>query len=130
MLAYDYPLGGVLVTTLWIVMFVVWIMILWRVFGDIFRSDDLSGGAKAAWCIFVIFLPFLGIFVYLIARGNEMGKRDLEIAAAQEKEFRAYVQQTAGSGGTASELERLAALKDSGVLTQQEFDQQKAKLLA
>ncbi len=130
MLAYDYPLGGVLLSTLWIVMFVVWIMILWRVFGDIFRSDDLSGGAKAAWCIFVIFLPFLGIFVYLIARGNEMGKRDLEIAAAQEKEFRAYVQQTAGSGGTASELERLAALKDSGVLTQQEFDQQKAKLLA
>jgi len=129
-LAYDYPLGGVLLSTLWIVMFVVWIMILWRVFGDIFRSDDLSGGAKAAWCIFVIFLPFLGIFVYLIARGNEMGKRDLEVAAAQEKEFRAYVQQTAGSGGTASELERLAALKDSGVLTQQEFDQQKAKLLA
>ena len=130
MLAYDYPLGGVLLSTLWIVMFVVWIMILWRVFGDIFRSDDLSGGAKAAWCIFVIFLPFLGIFVYLIARGNEMGKRDLEVAAAQEKEFRAYVQQTAGSGGTASELERLAALTDSGVLTQQEFDQQKAKLLA
>ena len=130
MLAYDYPLGGVLMSVLWIVMWVVWIMILWRVFGDIFRSDDLGGGAKAAWCIFVIFLPFLGIFVYLIARGNEMGKRDLETAAAQEKEFRAYVQQTAGSGGTASELERLAALKDSGVLTQQEFDQQKAKLLA
>ena len=130
MLAYDYPLGGVLLSVLWIVMLVVWIMILWRVFGDIFRSNDLGGGAKAAWCIFVIFLPFLGIFVYLIARGNEMGKRDLEIAAAQEKEFRAYVQQTAGSGGTASELERLAALKDSGVLTQQEFDQQKAKLLA
>ena len=130
MLAYDYPLGGVLLSVLWIVMLVVWIMILWRVFGDIFRSDDLGGGAKAAWCIFVIFLPFLGIFVYLIARGNEMGKRDLETAAAQEKEFRAYVQQTAGSGGTASELERLAALKDSGVLTQQEFDQQKAKLLA
>ena len=130
MLAYDYPLGGVLMSVLWIVMWVVWIMILWRVFGDIFRSQDLSGGGKAAWCIFVIFLPFLGIFVYLIARGNEMGKRDLETAAAQEKEFRAYVQQTAGSGGTANELERLAALKDSGVLTQQEFDQQKAKLLA
>ena len=130
MLAYDYPLGGVLMSVLWIVMWVVWIMILWRVFGDIFRSEDLSGGGKAAWCIFVIFLPFLGIFVYLIARGNEMGKRDLEVAAAQEKEFRAYVQQTAGSGGTASELERLAALKASGVLTDDEFAQQKAKLLA
>ena len=130
MLAYDYPLGGVLMSVLWIVMWVVWIMILWRIFGDIFRSDDLSGGGKAAWIIFVIFLPFLGILVYLIARGNEMGKRDLEVAAAQEQQFRAYVQETAGSGGTASELERLASLKAAGVLTETEFAQQKAKLLA
>ena len=129
MLAYDYPLGGVLMSVLWIVMWVVWIMILWRVFGDIFRSEDLSGGGKAAWCIFVIFLPFLGIFVYLIARGNEMGQRDLARAAEQEKQFRSYVQETAGSGGTAAELERLAALKASGVLTEDEFAQQKAKLL-
>jgi hypothetical protein len=117
-------------SVLWIVMWVVWIMILWRIFGDIFRSDDLSGGGKAAWIIFVIFLPFLGILVYLIARGNEMGKRDLEVAAAQEQQFRAYVQETAGSGGTASELERLASLKAAGVLTETEFAQQKAKLLA
>ena len=130
MLAYDYPLGGVLMSVLWIVMWVVWIMILWRVFGDIFRSGDLSGAGKAAWCIFVIFLPFLGIFVYLIARGNEMGQRDLERAAEQEKQFRSYVQQTAGAGGTAAELERLAALKASGILTDDEFAQQKAKLLA
>ena len=130
MLAYDYPLGGVLMSVLWIVMWVVWIMILWRVFGDIFRSEDLSGGGKAAWTIFVIFLPFLGIFVYLIARGSEMGQRDLAIAAEQERQFRAYVQETAGSGGTADELERLAALKESGVLTETEFAQQKAKLLA
>jgi hypothetical protein len=129
-LAYDYPLGGVLVSVFWIVMWVLWFMLLWRVFGDIFRSDDLSGGGKTAWIIFVILLPFLGIFVYLIARGDEMGKRDLEQAAAQEKQFRAYVQQTAGSGSAAEELERLAALKESGVITEAEFAQQKAKLLA
>jgi hypothetical protein len=129
-LAYDYPLGGVLVSVFWIFIWVMWFMLLWRVFGDIFRSDDLSGGGKAAWCIFVILLPFLGIFVYLIARGSDMGKRDLEIAAAQESQFRSYVQQTAGSGGTAEELARLASLKESGVLTDEEFAQQKAKLLA
>jgi hypothetical protein len=104
---------------------------LFRIFGDIFRSDDLGGGGKAAWCIFVIFLPFLGVFVYLIARGSDMGKRDLERAAAAEQQFRSYVQETAGStGGTAQELERLATLKESGVLTEDEFAQQKAKLLA
>ena len=129
MLAYDYPLGGVLLSTLWIVMFVVWIMILWQIFGDIFRSEDLSGGAKAAWSIFVIFLPFLGVLVYLIARGGDMGKRHLERAAAQDQQFRSYVQQTTGGGGTADELTRLAALKESGVLTDEEFAQQKAKLL-
>ena len=130
MLAYDYPLGGVLMSVFWIFIWVLWFMLLWRIFGDIFRSDDLSGGGKAAWIIFVIFLPFLGIFVYLITRGSDMSKRDIEQAAEQEQQFRAYVQQTAGSGGTAHELERLAALKESGVLTDEEFAQQKAKLLA
>ena len=130
MLAYDYPLGGVLVSVFWIFIWVLWFMLLWRIFGDIFRGDDLSGGGKAAWCIFVIFLPFLGIFVYLIARGSGMGQREIERAAAQEQQFRTYVQETAGSGGTAAELERLAGLKASGVLTDEEFAQQKAKLLA
>ena len=130
MVAYDYPLAGFLMSVFWIVIWVLWIMLLWRIFGDIFRSDDLGGGGKAAWCIFVILLPFLGVFVYLIARGNDMGARDLERAAEHEKQFRAYVQQTAGSGGIANELESLAALKESGVLTDEEFAQQKAKLLA
>jgi hypothetical protein len=128
--AYDYPLGGVLVSVFWIVIWVLWFMLLWRIFGDIFRSDDLSGGGKAAWTIFVVFLPFLGIFVYLIARGDGMGQRHLERLAERDKQFRAYVQQTTGSGGTADELERLAALKQSGVLTEEEFAHQKAKLLA
>ena len=81
MLAYDYPLGGVLVSVFWIVIWVLWIMLLWHIFGDIFRSDDLGGGGKAAWTLFVVFLPFLGSFVYLIARGASMGQRQLERAA-------------------------------------------------
>jgi hypothetical protein len=129
-LAYDYPLGGVLASVFWIVIWVLWIMILWHIFGDIFRSNDLTGWGKAAWTFFVVFLPFLGSFVYLIARGAGMSQRHLERAAEREQQFRAYVQQTAGSGGTADELGRLAALKESGVLTEEEFAQQKAKLLA
>jgi len=129
-LAYDYPLGGVLASVFWIVIWVLWVMMLWHIFGDIFRSNDLSGGGKAAWTIFVVFLPFLGIFVYLIARGTGMGERHLARAAEREEQFRTYVQQTAGSGSTAEELGRLAALKDSGVLTEEEFAQQKAKLLS
>jgi Phospholipase_D-nuclease N-terminal/Short C-terminal domain len=128
-LAYDYPLGGVLASVFWIVIWVLWIMLLWHIFGDIFRSDDLGGGGKAAWTLFVVFLPFLGTFVYLIARGAGMGQRQLERAAAHEEQFRSYVQQAAGSGSTAEELGRLAALKDSGVLTEEEFAQLKAKLL-
>ena len=129
MLAYDYPLGGVLVSVFWIAIWVLWIMLLWHIFGDIFRSDDLSGGGKAAWTLFVVFLPFLGTFVYLIARGAGMGQRQLVRAAEREKQFRSYVQEAAGSGGTAEELGRLAALKESGVLTEEEFAQLKAKLL-
>ena len=129
MLAYDYPLGGVLVSVFWIVIWVLWIMLLWHIFGDIFRSDDLGGGGKAAWTLFVVFLPFLGTFVYLIARGAGMGQRQLERAAEREKQFRSYVQQAAGSSSTAEELGRLAALKESGVLTEEEFAQLKAKLL-
>jgi Phospholipase_D-nuclease N-terminal/Short C-terminal domain len=128
-LAYDYPLGGVLVSVFWIVIWVLWIMLLWHIFGDIFRSDDLGGGGKAAWTLFVVFLPFLGSFVYLLARGSGMGQRQLERAAEREQQFRSYVRQTAGSGSTAEELGRLAALKESGVLTEAEFAELKAKLL-
>ena len=129
MLAYDYPLGGVLVSVFWIVIWVLWIMLLWHIFGDIFRSDDLGGGGKAAWTLFVVFLPFLGSFVYLIARGASMGQRQLQRAAEREQQFRSYVQQAAGSSSTAEELGRLAALKESGVLTEEEFAELKAKLL-
>jgi len=130
MFAYDYPAGGVFVSMLYFFLFFIWLMLLFRVFGDIFRSHDMGGFAKAIWTIFVILVPFLGVFVYLIARGRSMGERDLAAAQAQQEAFKSYVQQTAGTAGTASELASLAELKQQGVLTDAEFEAQKAKLLA
>jgi hypothetical protein len=99
------------------------------IFMDIFRSHDMGGVAKTLWVLFVIFLPVLGILVYLIARGGSMHERALKQAQEQQQQFDQYVRQTAGSGGSADELEKLAKLKDQGVITDQEFAAQKAKLL-
>jgi hypothetical protein len=133
MLAYDYPLLGLFWTMLWFFLWIAWIILLFRIFGDIFRSRDMGGWGKALWSIFVIILPFLGTFVYLIARGKSMFERDVEEAAAQKQAFDEYVRQTAassGGGSAADELTKLSALKDSGVITEAEFAAQKAKLLA
>jgi hypothetical protein len=127
MLAYDYPLLGLFWSMMIFFLWVAWIILLFRVFGDIFRSKEMGGWAKAFWSIFVILLPFLGVFIYVIVNGRAMG--DLEIAQAREAEFQTYVRQTAGSAGTADELTKLAALRDSGALTDAEFAAQKAKLL-
>jgi hypothetical protein len=132
-LAYDYPLLGAFWTLLWLFIWVVWIIVLIRILADIFRSHDLGGWGKALWLIFVIILPFLGVFVYLIARGKGMAERDLRQAQAQDEAFRSYVQQAAGSGGgggSADELVKLADLRDRGVITPAEFEAQKAKILA
>ena len=131
MLAYDYPLLGLFWTMLMVFLWVAWLFLLFRIFADLFRSD-MSGWLKAVWSIFVIILPFLGVFVYLIANGDKMAQRDIAAAKQNEEAFRSYVQQAAGSGGggTASELTKLAELRDSGVLTPDEFEAQKAKLLA
>ena len=130
MLAYDYPLLGVFWTMLWFFLFFIWIWLLITIFADIFRSHDLGGFAKALWVIFIVVLPFLGILIYLIARGKSMQERAAEHAARQEQALRGYVQEAAGSTGTASELAHLADLKDRGVLTDAEFEAQKAKLLS
>jgi len=131
MLAYDYPILGVFWTFLIFMLWVVWLIMLFKIFADIFRSRDMGGWGKALWSIFVIFLPFLGVLVYLIARGGSMAERDIADAQAQQAAFDAYVRQTAGSGGgTADELAKLADLRDRGVITAAEFDQQKAALLA
>ena len=133
MLAYDYPLMGLFWTMLWFFLWFAWLMLLFRVFADIFRSQDMGGWAKALWSIFVILVPFLGVLVYVIARGHSMTERDIAQAQQHEAQFRSYVQEAAGSGGgggTADELAKLADLKAQGVITDAEFAQQKAKLLA
>ena len=127
----SYPLLGVFWTILEIFLFVIWFWILITVFIDIFRSQDLSGGAKALWFLFVLFIPLIGVLVYLIARGSSMQERATRQAQQQDQAFRSYVQEAAGEGSsTADQLAKLADLRDRGVITAQEFDQQKAKILA
>lgn len=106
---------------------VAWIMLLFRVFADLFRSH-VSGGAKAGWSLFVIFFPFLGVLVYLIAHGGDMAKRDVETAQAIDQAQRAYIQDAAGSS-PADQLHKLADLKDRGVISDEEFATAKAKIL-
>jgi type VI protein secretion system component VasK len=130
MLAYSYPLLGVFWTMLWLFLFIIWIWILIAIFVDIFRSHDMGGFAKALWVIFIIILPLLGVLIYLIARGGKMQERAAKDAAKQEQEFRGYVQDVAAQGGTADQLAKLADLKDRGVLSDEEFQAEKAKLLA
>ncbi len=130
MLGYDYPFLGLFWSMLVFFLWIAWFFLLFRVIFDIFRSHDLSGWGKALWLIFVILVPFLGVFVYVIARGDSMTDRDVADAQAQEAAFKPYMQETAASGGgTADELSKLADLKAQGVITDAEFEQQKAKLL-
>ena len=130
MLAYDYPLLGVFWTLLFWFLWIAWILLLFRVIVDIFRSRDLRGVGKAFWALFVIVLPWLGVLVYLIARGGKMVERDIEEATAREETFQSYIRTTAGAPSTADELSKLSALQAQGVITDTEFEQQKAKLLA
>jgi hypothetical protein len=126
------PLLDLFWAMLWFFLFFAWIWLLISIFGDIFRSDDLSGWAKAFWTIFVVILPWLGVLVYLIARGGKMQERAAAEMAQREQATRQYIQQAAGSGGASSadELEKLARLRDSGTITAEEFAAQKAKILA
>ena len=126
------PLLDLFWSMLWFFLWIAWFWLVIMVIFDIFRSDDLSGWGKALWAIFIILLPWLGILIYLIARGNQMGQRRMEEAAARDQAARQYIQSVATEGGpsTADELTKLADLKNSGVITDEEFNAQKAKLLA
>ena len=130
--SYQYPILDFFLTMLYFFLFVIWIWLLITVFVDIFRSHDMGGVMKAVWVIFVIVLPFLGVFVYLIARGGKMHERAAAQAAQQQQQFDAYVKQAAGTSGgtTAEQLSKLADLKSQGVITDAEFEAQKAKVLA
>ena len=130
--SYQYPILDFFLTMLYFFLFVIWIWLLITVFIDIFRSRDMGGWAKALWVIFVIILPFLGVFVYLIARGGKMHEHAAQEAAEQQKAFDAYVKEAAGTAGTSSadQLSKLADLKSQGVITDAEFEVQKSKILA
>ncbi|HXW33183.1 MAG TPA: SHOCT domain-containing protein [Acidimicrobiales bacterium] len=131
MIAYTYPLLSVFWTILWFFAFVFYIWLLVAIFTDIFRSRDMGGVAKTLWVIFVLFVPLLGILVYLIARGGKMHEREAQAAQQQQQEFDSYVRNAAGSDGSAADqLSKLAALKDKGVITNEEFEAQKAKILS
>ena len=129
MLAYTYPLADLLWTMLEVFLFIVWLWLLFIVFADIFRSHDMNGWVKALWVLFVIVLPLLGILVYVIARGDKMHEHELTDAEEQKQAFDAYVRQAAGTGA-ADELVKLADLRSRGLLTEAEFESQKAKILA
>jgi Short C-terminal domain/Phospholipase_D-nuclease N-terminal len=125
----EFGTGQVFWSMLWFFLFFIWIWLLIVVFGDIFRSHDLSGWGKALWIIFIIVLPYLGVFVYLIARGHKMQEHAVDAAKAQDAAFRDYVQQVTPSS-SADEIARLADLRDKGVLSDAEFQQAKAKALS
>jgi hypothetical protein len=115
---------------MWFFLWILWFFLLFRVIMDVFRSKDMGGWAKAGWLVFVIALPYLGVFVYLIARGRKMGERDVAEAHAQDKAFRAYVQEAAHGGtSTADELAKLADLRQRGVISEADFQQGKNKVL-
>jgi hypothetical protein len=128
----EFGTGQLLWSMLWFFLFVIWIWMLFVVFGDIFRSRDLSGWGKALWTIFVIVLPYLGVLVYLIARGPKMGEHAMQEAQERDAALRTYVQSVASSTGqgTADEISRLAELRDNGVINEAEFQQAKAKALS
>jgi hypothetical protein len=129
-IASDFGTGQVLWSMLWFFMFFIWIWLLITVFADIFRSHDLGGLAKAIWVIFIILIPYFGVFVYLIARGHKMHEHAIEAAQAQDAAARAYIQSAAGtSASTADELARIADLKERGVIDDAEFQKLKAKAI-
>lgn len=123
------PLFDLFWAMLWFFLFFAWLMLVFRVFGDIFRSHDMGGWAKAFWALFVIVLPVLGVFFYLIARGKGMAEREVREYQMAEAASQQYIREAAGTTSSADELTKLAALRDQGILSDQEFAAQKAVLL-
>lgn len=130
LLAADYALGEALWTVFVIFLWIIWFWLLIAIFGDLFRDHETSGAAKAVWFIVILFLPYLGILIYLIARGGGMAERAAAQQQAAKAEFDSYVKQTAGAGGSAAEIAHAKELLDSGAITQAEYDQLKAKALS
>jgi Short C-terminal domain/Phospholipase_D-nuclease N-terminal len=129
-LAAEWGTGQVFWSMLWFFLWIIWFWLLIMVFTDIFRSRDLSGGGKALWSIFVIVLPYLGVFIYLIARGHRMSENAADAARQQDAAFRQYVQEAAGTSSPADELAKLAKLRADGTINETEYAQLKAKVVA
>src|SRR6476660_564437 len=132
MLANEFGTGQVFLSMLWFFLFFIWIWLLIAVFSDIFRSHDLGGFAKFLWIIFVIFMPYLGVFVYLIARGHKMSEHAAEQAAQMDAAQKAYIRDavsTSGGASAADQLQNLANLKAQGVIDDAEFAKMKAKIV-
>jgi ABC-type multidrug transport system fused ATPase/permease subunit len=130
MVLADFTFGQALLTVFEIFVFAAWLMVLFTVIGDLFRDHEMSGLGKAVWIIFLIFVPFLGTLIYLIARGHGMRERALAQQQEAQKQLDAYVRQTAGGGSAADELTKLAKLHDDRKLSDQEFEAAKAKIVS
>jgi hypothetical protein len=131
LLASDYPFLDVLWTLFIFFLWVIWFWLLFTVFIDVFRRHDIGGWKKAAWLVFVIILPFLGVFIYIITQNDGMTQRNLDRAKSQQAQFDQYVRETAGGGGgAATEIANAKQLLDQGAITQAEFDAIKQKALA
>jgi|SRR3954454_9776404 hypothetical protein len=129
----DASFWDVILWVFWFMLLVAWLSLVFRVIADIFRDHDLGGGAKALWMLLILFLPWIGVLSYLIARGGGMAARDVKAGQAQEAAFRSYVQEAAGSSGghgVADELKKLGELRDSGALSPADYEAAKAKVLA
>jgi type VI protein secretion system component VasK len=124
------PLFDLFIAMLWFFLFIAWIWLLISVYADVFRSEDLGGGAKAAWVLFVLVTPYIGVFIYLIVRGGDMQDRAAEQARAAQRAAEARIREVAGTTSTADEIAKLVTLRDQGTLSSEEFDSQKVKLLA
>ena len=129
MLLADVGQGDLLVTMFWLFILMLWFWLLITVFADLYSDKDESTGAKILWTLFVLLAPYIGVFVYLIARGHGMAERAAKRQSEAEAQFRSYVQETAGAASPADQLAKLADLKASGAITDAEYDSMKAKVV-
>jgi hypothetical protein len=127
----EINLGDVIWSTIMIFFFIIFLWMIFGVIGDIFRSHDLSGVAKTLWCLFIVFLPFLAVFIYLVARGSGMAERNVKAQTEAKAQFDAYVRETAGTGdGVSGQIKSAKELLDAGAITNEEFERIKASALA
>jgi len=131
-LAYDYPVLGAFWTVLYVFLWIMWLIVLFRIIVDMFRDDRLNGWAKAAWLLFILLLPFIGVLVYVLVRGRGMGERERQHMQAQKEQLDTYIRDTAAGTGPASAADQLAKLSEiraRGDITDEEFARAKEKIL-